>query len=96
MVDLRPQIAVHTFFIYGCGFQGHVNVGFICLRQASGPDLKSPGGADASADGALPLFDEVLSINPRVTAPTEPITSASLGQAARESRSYAFLRKIDL
>jgi hypothetical protein len=63
-------------------------VGFINLRQASSPDLQSPGGQTRSVDGAedalaLPLFDEVLAINPRVTAPTEPFTSV-FGQAQRE------------
>ena len=58
----HTQTAVHTFFIYRRGFQGNVLVGFIGLRQASGPDL---GGTDASADGAedalvLPLLDEVF------------------------------------
>ncbi len=45
--------------------KARVLVGFIRLRKASGPDLQSPSGADASADGAedalaLPLFDEVF------------------------------------
>jgi len=56
---------VHTFFIYRRGFQGHVKVGFIRFRLASGPDLQSPGRADSSADGAedalaLFLLDEVF------------------------------------
>ena len=67
--DLGTPTAVHTFFIYRCGFQGHLKVEFIRLRQATGPDLQSSGRADASADGAevafaFLLFDEVLSISP--------------------------------
>ena len=64
-------------------------VGFINLRQASSPDLQSPGGQTRSVDGAedalaLPLFDEVFVYQSSATAPTEPITSAPLGQAATQ------------
>ena len=45
--------------------KAHVLVGFIRLRQASGPDLRSLSGTDASTDGAedalaLPFFDEIF------------------------------------
>jgi len=58
-----------------------VLVGFIRLRQASGPDL---GGTDASADGAenhsLFFFSiKSLSISHRATAPTEPIYKHAIG-----------------
>jgi hypothetical protein len=56
---------MHTFFIYRCGFQGHMQEGFIHLRLTSGPDLQSHSETDASADGAedalaFLLFDEVF------------------------------------
>jgi len=80
-------------------FKARVLVGFIHLRQATGPDL---GGSDASANGAedalaLPLFDGVFVYQSSGYSPTEPITSALLGQDATQvPQAYALLRKIKI
>lgn len=67
-------------------------VGFIRLRLASGPDLKSRSGAEASAGGAedalaLLLFDEVFSISPRTTAPLSRLPARLWARPQCRSRS---------
>ena len=104
MIEGRPRHIDRNAHIFHlpCGFQGHVKVGFILLRLARGPDLQSPGGADASADGAedalaLLLFDEVLVYQSSGYCTHRADYKRAFGTGCNAgSAAYALLWKIDL